>query len=241
MENRVSVTMAEGRNAVACPTVACHSFGCKLNQCETAGIRSRFIGAGFTAVPVSGPGGGSSSDSGGGLDRRPGRSTIAADVHVINTCSITGRADAQARQFIRKLIREQPAARIVVTGCYAQRAPEEIARIPGVFLVAGNGEKDRLHELVEEAILAGTAAPDSVAAPLGAADLAARIAVSDLRKGRRSFDLAPVDFGERTRAFLRVQDGCDAGCMGAPCFMRNVTMRMYALLMGTGINDPRKT
>ncbi len=184
-------TLAESANrtepAVG-PTVAFHSFGCKLNQCETAGIRSRFVEAGFTAVSVS-------SSGGSGF--------LPADVHVVNTCSVTGRADAQARQLVRKLIRTQPTARVVVTGCYAQRAPEEIARIPGVFLVAGNGEKDRLHELVGEMLSATSVDPDL---------MLARVAVSDLRKVHRTFDLSPIDFGERTRAFLRVQDGCDAGC-----------------------------
>ncbi|MDZ4806116.1 MAG: tRNA (N(6)-L-threonylcarbamoyladenosine(37)-C(2))-methylthiotransferase MtaB [Candidatus Eisenbacteria bacterium] len=212
-ESRALADLAHRPGPAVGPTVALHSFGCKLNQCETAGIRSRFVEAGFTAVSVW------SRDAGvadqrhvaGGAD--PGSRLTPADVHVINTCSVTGRADAQARQFIRKLIRQQPAARVVVTGCYAQRAPEEIARIPGVFLVAGNGEKDQLHELVGEMMgTGGLSAPGTPGAPFSAETLAARINVSDLRKVHRSFDLSPIDFGERTRAFLRVQDGCDAGC-----------------------------
>lgn len=158
--------------------IAFYTFGCKLNQCETAGIRSRFSGAGYTVVPFEAP----------------------AEVYIVNTCSVTGRADAQARQLVRRLVRER-AGHVVVTGCYAQRAPRELAAIPGVSLVAGNGEKDRLHELV------GRLLDDQADRPA-----AARTEVSDLRRERRSFDLAPVEFGERTRAYLRVQDGCDAGC-----------------------------
>jgi threonylcarbamoyladenosine tRNA methylthiotransferase MtaB len=170
--------------------VAFFTFGCKLNQCETAGIRSRFSGAGFSAVSFDAP----------------------ADVYVVNTCSVTGRADAQARQLLRRTIRERPGARIVVTGCYAQRAPQELARIPGVHLVAGNGEKESLVELVAELLDTG-AGPLEPAPDRGPGAFAApRLAVTDLRKSRRPFDLDPVEFGERTRAYLRVQDGCDAGC-----------------------------
>jgi threonylcarbamoyladenosine tRNA methylthiotransferase MtaB len=172
------------------PRVAFHTFGCKLNQCETAGIRSRFHGAGFAAVSFDAP----------------------ADVYVVNTCSVTGRADAQARQLLRRTIRERAGARIVVTGCYAQRAPQELARIPGVHLVAGNGEKESLVELVSELLEEGAPALEPGPALYPGDFAAPRLVVSDLRKSRRPFDLDPVEFGERTRAYLRVQDGCDAGC-----------------------------
>lgn len=158
--------------------IAFYTFGCKLNQCETAGVRSRFAGAGYAVVPFEGP----------------------AEVYIVNTCSVTGRADAQARQLVRRLVRER-SGHVVVTGCYAQRAPRELAAIPGVSLVTGNGEKDRLTDLVDR-LMAG---------PPGRR-AAAWTEVSDLRREQRSFDLAPVEFGERTRAYLRVQDGCDAGC-----------------------------
>ena len=202
-ESPALATTAHRPGPVVGPTVAFHSFGCKLNQCETAGIRSRFVEAGFAAVSVLDTG---SAPTTSGL--------VVADVHVVNTCSVTGRADAQARQLVRKLIRQQPGSRVVVTGCYAQRAPEEIARIPGVFLVAGNGEKDRLHELVGGMLgeAGGSGSSEPRAIPGSPGILAVRIAVSDLRKAHRSFDLDPIDFGEKTRAFLRVQDGCDAGC-----------------------------
>jgi threonylcarbamoyladenosine tRNA methylthiotransferase MtaB len=157
--------------------IAFHTFGCKLNQCETAGIRAQFTAPGYAVVPFDEP----------------------ADIYVINTCSVTGRADAQARQLVRRTIRDRSGSRVVVAGCYAQRAPRELAAIPGVALVAGNAEKDRLREIIEGLSVAVAAAP-------------AIVTVSDLRKTRRSFELAPVEFGERTRAFLRVQDGCDAAC-----------------------------
>jgi threonylcarbamoyladenosine tRNA methylthiotransferase MtaB len=157
--------------------IAFTTFGCRLNQCETAGLRAQFQGPGYDVVSPDGP----------------------ADVFVVNTCSVTGRADAEARRLVRRLLRDWPGSRIVVTGCYAQRAPRELAGIPGVALVAGNAEKDRLRELVDGLW------PDR-GGPVPA------VFVSDLRKSYRSFDLCPVEFGERTRAYLRVQDGCDAAC-----------------------------
>jgi len=102
--------------------VAFYTFGCKLNQCETAGIRAQFTEPTYQVVPFEAP----------------------ADVYIINTCSVTGRADAQARQLVRRTIRERIGSQVVVTGCYAQRAPKELSAIPGVSLVAGNGEKDQL-------------------------------------------------------------------------------------------------
>jgi len=230
------------------PTVAFHSFGCKLNQCETAGIRSRFVEAGFAAVSVLDTG--SASMDGRGGHASGGASGLAvADIHVVNTCSVTGRADAQARQLIRKLIRQQPGSRVVVTGCYAQRAPEEIARIPGVFLVAGNGEKDRLPELVGEMLAAEArkqvevipaptahAGPAQAAAPPAHTGVA-RVAVSDLRKVQRSFELEPVEFADRTRAFLRVQDGCDAGCTF--CIIPRIRGRSTSLKMDKAVERVR--
>ncbi|MBF0296374.1 MAG: radical SAM protein, partial [Magnetococcales bacterium] len=113
---------------------------------------------------------------------------------VVNTCSVTGESDRQARQLIRRAAREHPGARIVVTGCYAQRAPAELAELPGVALVLGNGEKARLWELLEEG-------SDS------------RVVVGDVARLSGVPEQAPLDhFGERARAFLQVQDGCDRAC-----------------------------
>jgi threonylcarbamoyladenosine tRNA methylthiotransferase MtaB len=120
----------------------------------------------------------------------------APDMVVVNTCTVTARADQEARQLIRRLSREHPGARLVVTGCYAQRAPGEVAALPGVTDVVGMTERDRLADT-----LAG----------LG------RIAVGPAR-ARRPFaaagateGAAPISFG-RTRALLKVQDGCDSFC-----------------------------
>ena len=215
--------------------VAFYTFGCKLNQCETAGLRAQFDPESWGIVPFE----------------------ASADVYIINTCSVTGRADAQARQLVRRVIRERPGSKVVVTGCYAQRAPRELAAIPGVALVAGNGEKDRLRELVEG--LSTRFEPSSNTIQPSATELVKHfttrfepssatgsrtcstpdpvVAVSDLRKTQRSFDLAPVEFGERTRAFLRVQDGCDAAC--SFCIIPHLRGRSTSLAVETAVNRVR--
>src|SRR5208282_3477584 len=104
------------------------TFGCKVNQCDTAGMSQELAGRGwFSATPG-----------------------LMADLHLVNTCTVTGRADQQARQAIRRLFREYPATPIWVTGCYAQRAPAELAALPGVQAVLGNREKGELAELWEK-------------------------------------------------------------------------------------------
>ena len=134
--------------------VAFFTFGCKLNQCETAGLRAQFGAPDYTVVPFAEP----------------------SDIYIINTCSVTGRADAQARQLVRRTVRTRAGSRVIVTGCYAQRAPQEVAAIPGVTLVAGNGEKDRLREIVERVMEAGARPDPDAPVP------AALIEVGDLRK-----------------------------------------------------------
>ncbi len=97
------------------------TFGCKVNQVDTAGLSQALAHQGWLAAP-------------------PG---ATPDLHLVNTCTVTNRADQQARQAIRRLSREFPGVPIWVTGCYAQRAPEELAALPGVTLVLGNREKSR--------------------------------------------------------------------------------------------------
>jgi len=153
--------------------IAVATLGCKVNQCESAGIAEALSGRGMPLVPFE----------------------EQADCYIINTCTVTGRTDCQSRQLIRRAIRRNPAAAVIVTGCYAQRTPEEIARIPGVRLVAGNGEKARIPELI-----AGMAAGKL------------RVMVGDVRKNRRVSLPGATLFPDHTRAFLKIQDGCDSSC-----------------------------
>ena len=121
-----------------------------------------------------------------------------ADVYVINTCTITAEADADSRQLVRRAVRKNPTAVVAVTGCYAQAAPERAAEIPGVDLVLGNVEKAALFQHLREARPTGSA----------------RIRVADISGQRRvdGDEYGPGIDPDRTRAFLKVQDGCSYAC-----------------------------
>lgn len=120
-----------------------------------------------------------------------------ADVYVVNTCSVTGKTDRAARQLVRRAVGQNPEASVVVTGCYAQLQPETVASLPGVKLVLGNEEKlDLLHYL--------GGLEDNGAGP--------HIAVGDIGEARR-FSSAPLrEFSGYTKAFVKIQTGCDYRC-----------------------------
>lgn len=118
-----------------------------------------------------------------------------ADVYVINTCSVTENADKECRQIIRKIKRQSPEAKVAVVGCYAQLQPEQIAAIPGVNLVLGTAEKFNIASHLESLSPANTDA-EIHATAIDAVD----------------FYVEAHSFGDRTRTFLKVQDGCDYGC-----------------------------
>ena len=118
-----------------------------------------------------------------------------ADIYIINTCTVTAFADFQARQLIRRAHRSNPGAKILVTGCYAQIAPTTIAEIEGVSFVVGNDRKNIITELLQEKAL-----PSS---PIQAADIIRQEEFCNMPLAR---------FGERTRAFLKIQDGCNSFC-----------------------------
>lgn len=156
--------------------IAFATVGCRLNQFETDALRGKAEAGGFTVVPFE----------------------ETADVYVINTCTITGEADADSRQVVRRAVRRNPAALVAVTGCYAQAFPERLAAIPGVDLVLGNVEKAALLRHVAEAT----------------ADRLPRIRVADISAQRRvdGDEYGPGIDPDRTRAFLKVQDGCSYAC-----------------------------
>jgi threonylcarbamoyladenosine tRNA methylthiotransferase MtaB len=120
-----------------------------------------------------------------------------ADVVVVNTCTVTARAVLSDRQAIRRAMRASPGARVVVTGCWAQTDPGLAAAIPGVDLVVGNADKSRLPELLER-LLDGGDAP--------------RVAVADIAGVREIDAAAPARARGRSRAFLKIQDGCQHRC-----------------------------
>lgn len=149
-----------------------HTFGCKLNFAETSTVARMFAEEGITRV---GPG-------------------DTPDVIIINTCSVTELADKKCRQAIRSFHRRYPGAAILVTGCYAQLKPSEVASLPGVAIVAGNDRKNRLPEFLHDFISSRTPASDVVATPKL---LAFNPSCSQ---------------DDRTRHFLKIQDGCDYYC-----------------------------
>ncbi len=154
-------------------TVAFHTLGCKLNFSESSALARQFEQAGYGVVPF---------DEG-------------ADIYVINTCSVTDFADRKCRQVVRRALRKAPDAKVIVTGCYAQLKPEEIANIEGVDLVLGAAEKFRILDYVQEL----EKAPGKAMVQAGAIQQA------------NSF-VDAFSFGDRTRSFLKVQDGCDYKC-----------------------------
>src|SRR5271155_5269698 len=116
------------------------NFGCRATQADAAAIEAQLAESGLAR----------------------GGSASTADVGVLNTCTVTAAADAQAREAIRRTHRENPAARILATGCYAQRAPEELAALSGVWWVVGNSHQSRIGALVGGA---GEDAGPAVAGP----------------------------------------------------------------------------
>lgn len=118
-----------------------------------------------------------------------------ADIYVINTCSVTEEADKKCRHAIRKALSHAPDAKVIVTGCYAQLKPKEITGIPGVSLVLGAGEKFRITEYID------ALAESNTIAPMQAGQ------IQDVKTFNSSYS-----FGDRTRTFLKVQDGCDYKC-----------------------------
>ena len=157
------------------------NFGCRATQADGAALESQL--------------------SAKGLELAGERS--GADLVVLNTCTVTATVDDDVRQTIRRVHRENPAARILVTGCYAQRAPQELAAMPGVEWVVGNSHKTQIPQLV-------TLAP---VAPVEGAPYHGNIHVGDIF-AQQDFLSAPVEdaSGDRNRPNLKIQDGCNNRC-----------------------------
>ena len=163
------------------------NFGCRAAQADGAAIEAGLSRNGLAPVGSYGE----------------------ADVIILNSCTVTATADDDLRQAVRRARREQPEARIVVTGCYAQRAPDEISKLPGVSMVVGNSHKTEL--------------PDLVARRPRTADYHGEIQVGEIQVGEihagdifaaHEFLSAPIEdaAGDRTRPNLKIQDGCNNRC-----------------------------
>ena len=158
------------------PKFSITTLGCKVNQAESEAIAQELINSDWSAV----------------------KNSDKAEVCIVNTCTVTQKASMQSRQAVRKAIRSNPNARILVTGCYAQTAPQEINKIDGVDYIVGHDKKLSISRLIRTK---GDDAPDNQVSSF-----------NDIRKKRR-FQLMPTTTSvPRTRPFLKIQDGCDAFC-----------------------------
>jgi threonylcarbamoyladenosine tRNA methylthiotransferase MtaB len=202
------------------PTFFIEQFGCRATQADGAALERQLLERGCTPAP----------------------SAAFADIIVVNTCTVTASADAQARGAIRKFHAANPAVQIIATGCYAQRAPEELAALPGVSHVVGNSHKPQIPDLVTQISVGvqhrcapsqqdqfdsspGVVAIDPKSSnnffPLSALDpdphslspISAKILTGDIFASPE-FLSAPVLGGEgnHTRPTLKIQDGCDSRC-----------------------------
>ncbi|MGH7326344.1 MAG: tRNA (N(6)-L-threonylcarbamoyladenosine(37)-C(2))-methylthiotransferase MtaB, partial [Candidatus Rokuibacteriota bacterium] len=163
---------------MAAPTVAFATLGCRLNQVDSQELQAALEARGFRAVPFDEP----------------------ADVVVVNTCTVTARAEVSDRQAIHRAVRRHPGARVVVTGCWAQTDPDAAARLEGVDLVVGNADKPRLPELLE-GLLTGERH-----------ERGARCHVSNIGAVRTLPPAPLARVGGRSRAFVKIQDGCQHRC-----------------------------
>lgn len=173
--------------------IAFHTLGCKVNHYETEAIRETFVRHGAVAVGEEEP----------------------ADVYVINTCTVTNIADRKSRQYIRRVKRINPDALVVVTGCYAQVEPDEVAALPEVDLVVGNGQKSRICELVLDRLeQARSTQAESSGDTADLTDDKADMYVLSRKELTGYEDMGLVSSSEpgMTRAYIKIQEGCDRFC-----------------------------
>jgi threonylcarbamoyladenosine tRNA methylthiotransferase MtaB len=224
-------------------TFSLENFGCRATEADAAAMRRALRSAGWTM-----------------LDQH-----ASADVVVLNTCTVTSAADSQARDAVRKIHRAHPAARILVTGCYAQRAPEDIAQLPGVSWVVGNSHQAEIPRLLRElfapdvdtAVASGSvesfsseslgATPTGDFVPLATLDTEpmslargpAKILTGDIF-AQTSMQVSPLEGmrADRTRPILKIQDGCNNRC--SYCVIPFVRGRSRSLPPNEVLEETRK-
>lgn len=154
--------------------VAFYTLGCKVNQYDTEAVAEQFVRSGYQIVDFD----------------------ELADVYVINTCTVTNIGDRKSRQIIRRAVRRNPDAVIVVMGCYAQVSPDEVASIEGVDLIVGTNDRQRIVDLVEEFLSTGEKLSF----------------VQDIFATKEFEDIPITQFQGRTRATIKIQEGCNEFC-----------------------------
>lgn len=156
--------------------IAFYTLGCKVNQADTASMAEIFLKHGYSIQNFN----------------------AEADIYLINTCVVTNVGQRKSRQIIHRAVRNHPGALIVVTGCYPQTAREEVRKIEGIDVIIGNKERDRIVELVEEALEKKYGEIlDNVQA---------------MSVDTKFEELAAGNAADKTRAFLKIQEGCDQYC-----------------------------
>jgi threonylcarbamoyladenosine tRNA methylthiotransferase MtaB len=154
--------------------IAITTLGCKVNQYDSATIEEALLAKGFQIVNFS----------------------TRADVYIVNTCTVTHKTDYQSRQLIRRAQKQNPHARIIVTGCYAQVAPEALAQMQEVSLILGNAQKHKIADFIAQST------DTTVSGAM----------VSDINRESCFRDPSLHSFSNHTRAFLKIQDGCESFC-----------------------------
>ncbi|MCQ4949112.1 tRNA (N(6)-L-threonylcarbamoyladenosine(37)-C(2))-methylthiotransferase MtaB [Bittarella massiliensis (ex Durand et al. 2017)] len=154
--------------------VSFYTLGCKVNQYETQAIAAQFQKAGFD---LAGP-------------------EEKADVFVVNSCTVTATGDKKTRNRLARFRRENPDAVVVLTGCFPQAFPEKAKALPGIDVVTGAGNKNRIVELTLRAI----------------SEKSRIVEIAEHTPGEGFEEMQVQDFGEHTRAFVKIQDGCDHYC-----------------------------
>ena len=165
-------------------TVAFCTLGCKVNQYETNAMIDQFINKGYTIKEFN----------------------EKADIYIINTCTVTNMADRKSRQMLRRVKEINKNALVVACGCYAQVAKEELEKIPEIDLIYGTNEKNKIAEYIEEyqkTYQKGTEVSKGNV-PNGK--------VTDVMYQKEFLDFGTTDYTEKTRAVIKVQDGCDRFC-----------------------------
>ena len=155
-------------------TVAFYTLGCKVNQYETNAMEEMFINSGYNIV----------------------KNSQIADIYVVNTCTVTNMAERKSRQMLRRVKEINPEAILVVCGCYAQVAKEDLLNIPEIDIVLGVNDKKQIVQIVEEYIKENQKIEN----------------VSDLSKNDEFIDFGDVTYTEKNRAVIKVQDGCNMFC-----------------------------
>lgn len=227
-------------------TFSIQNFGCRATEADAAALRHELLARGLAQA----------------------QELSSADVIVLNTCTVTASADSQAREAVRKLHRANPGAQIIVTGCYAQRAPEEIASIEGVAWVVGNSYQLEIPRLVggfgaphrRYAATAGIAGRTSFAAEPATPDFVPLAQIADVAEmgdemslargpakiltgdifAQTSVQIAPAGLlgGDRTRPILKIQDGCNNRC--SYCVIPLVRGRSRSLPPDTVVDEVRQ-